>query len=74
MWQLSGTNPTDVILQYWSTAGSVFDFHGVFTLASGEIATVAVTTATVTVGTIYYLAPDGNTTWDLVPAGLNTTH
>jgi len=73
MWQMAAINASDNLWLYWGTAGSVYDFEGVFTLSDNSQGYgVAVTTATA--GDTYYLSPDGASVNNLVPQGLPTTH
>jgi len=75
MWQ-SAVNPTDVLLTYWGTAGTVVDVEGAFTLAGagGAGSPFGEAVASASAGQVYYLSPDGNTTHNWVPQGLPTTH
>lgn len=71
MWQTPSVNGTDQMLQISATAGSVFDWEGVFTLTNqyfGETASIV----SGTLAQFYYLPPDGTTTHLFTPQGLPT--
>lgn len=74
MWQLTISNTSDVIMQYWGTTGTVIDIEGAFTLVGATVEPYGVAVASATTGQAYYLSPDGNTTHLLTPQGLPTTH
>jgi hypothetical protein len=74
MWQLTGTNPGDVLFEYWGTAGTVFDVEGVFTLAGPSVEPYGFTVTSATSGQVYYTSPDGTTAHNWQPQGLPTTH
>jgi len=74
MWQLSAVNSTDVLFEYWGTAGTVLDVEGVFTLVGPTVAPYVASVGSSTAANCYYLSPDGNTAHNWQPQGLPTTH
>jgi len=74
MWQLTAVNSTDVLFDYWGTAGTVFDVEGLFTLVGPSVVPYVASVGTSTGASVYYLSPDGNTAHNWQPQGLPTTH